>query len=169
MRRAARDFIERTVSRLAWAGPVYEFGSRVVNRQPRDLVDLRPVFEGAEYHGCDLVGGPGVDEVRDVCATGLAEGSAGVVVLAEVLEHLERPRDAMREVARVLRHGGLAIVTTLFRFPIHEWPGDFWRFTPPGLESLLREVGPGGVEHDDLDRDKCGVYGWARKEGRACG
>ena len=168
MRRAARDFLERTVSRLAWAGPVYEFGSRIVQGQPRELVDLRPLFGGAEYHGCDLVEGPGVDEVRDVYEPELPRESVGVVVLADLLEHLERPRAALAEAGRILRHGGLAIVTTLFRFPIHEYPGDFWRFTPAGLASVLEEVGPAVVKHDPLEWEKAGVYGFARKESSPC-
>jgi len=163
MRRAARDFLERTAARLKWAGPVYEFGSRQVPGQPAELIDLRPLFPLAEYHGCDIEPGPGVDQVRDVYATGLADGSAGVVVIAEILEHLERPRAALREIARILKPGGLVIATTLFRFPIHEYPGDFFRFTPPGLASVLGEVGPAATEHDPLEWEMCGVYGWARK------
>ena len=167
MRQAARDYIARTAARIgAWPGPVYEFGSAWVGQRP-ELVDLRPLFPGSEYHGCDISRGPGVDEFRDIYRTGLPRGAAGVVVIAEIIEHLERPRDALREVARILAPDGWVIATTLFRFPIHEYPGDFWRFTPTGLASVLRAVGPAEIEHDPLDREQCGVYGTARKKGGA--
>ena len=40
------------------------------------------------------------------------EGAFDVVVAAEVIEHLENPRFMIREIFRLLRPGGVAIVTT---------------------------------------------------------
>ena len=42
----------------------------------------------------------------------LADGSADVVVLSEVIEHLLRPELAVWEIARVLRPGGTLVLTT---------------------------------------------------------
>lgn len=166
MRNAARAFIEKTASEQQWTGPVYEFGARHVNGAKastgENLADLRRFFPNSDYVGCDIVRGRGVDEVRDVYATKLPDKTAGVVICAELFEHLTDPFAATAEMGRVLRSDGLLIVTTLFRFPIHEWPGDYWRFTPDGLGHILGAVGTAHIEHDMLDGNQVGVYGWCR-------
>jgi SAM-dependent methyltransferase len=64
------------------------------------------------------------------------------VVSDQVLEHLEgNPQRAFDESARVVEPGGLVVHTTCFVMPIHEEPGDFWRFTPKGLALLARTAG----------------------------
>jgi SAM-dependent methyltransferase len=61
------------------------------------------------------------------------------VVSDQVLEHVEgNPQAAIDETYRVLKPGGLAIHTTCFINPIHNYPGDFWRFTPDALRLLCR-------------------------------
>lgn len=58
----------------------------------------------------------------------------------QVLEHLEGdPQGAFDESWRVLRPGGIMIHTTVFIYPIHGSPGDYWRFTPDALRLLARK------------------------------
>jgi SAM-dependent methyltransferase len=65
------------------------------------------------------------------------DGSFDYVVSDQVLEHVAGdPQRAIDETFRVLRPGGLAIHATCFMNPIHEAPGDFWRFTPAALRLL---------------------------------
>jgi len=55
----------------------------------------------------------------------------------QVLEHVEGdPQQAINESWRVLRPGGICIHTTCFINPIHNQPGDYWRFTPNALKLL---------------------------------
>lgn len=62
------------------------------------------------------------------------------VVSDQVLEHVEgSPQQAVRETYRVLKPGGLAVLTTCFINPIHAAPSDFWRFTPAALKLLHKE------------------------------
>lgn len=136
MTNAVKHFAEIVSSRLDMAGPVYEFGS-LQDPAREDRADLRPLFPGLEYVGCDLVEGPGVDVVMNVEAPSLADASVGTVLVLETLEHVRFPNLAASECARILRPEGWAVFSTVFNFSLHMVPLDYWRFTPYGLALLL--------------------------------
>jgi len=59
---------------------------------------------------------------------------------------VEDLRSALDEVYRVLKPDGIVVVTSVMNFPIHEYPFDYWRFTPEGFKSLLKHF-----EHQYVD------------------
>jgi len=63
--------------------------------------------------------------------------SFNVVLCVEVLEHVEEPVAFVKEIVRVLRSGGLLILTIPFSARRHHTPNDFQRFTQEGLHHLL--------------------------------
>jgi len=70
----------------------------------------------------------------------LPDASFDGVLLTEVLEHCTDPKTAVGEVWRVLRPGGLLLVTSPYLWPEHGVEGeyrDYWRFTRDGWELLL--------------------------------
>jgi SAM-dependent methyltransferase len=67
--------------------------------------------------------------------------SADVVLATETLEHVPNPSNFMTEASRVLRGGGLIILTVPFAARWHFIPFDYWRFTPSGLRQLLSDSG----------------------------
>jgi len=120
-------------------GPVLEIGSLQV--QGEAVGDLRPLFPGKEYVGCDMQTGPGVDRIERLESLSLPDGWAGTVLCLNVFEHAWDFRRGAEEIRRVTAPGGLALVVTLFEFHIHAYPEDYWRFTPRALERLFDGFG----------------------------
>jgi SAM-dependent methyltransferase len=73
-------------------------------------------------------------------------------VMDQVLEHVNNPWKAVREVHRILKKGGWFINTTPFLIEIHEVPADYWRFTADALKELM------------ADFSHVEVYSWGNKK-----
>jgi len=116
--------------------PVVEFGSYQVEGQ-EGFADLRRFFPEANYLGCDMRPGPGVDRVEDVTAMSLEDASIGTILCLETFEHVFEVRKAFDEVFRVLQPGGVFVLTSPFHFRIHGYPDDYWRMTPSCLRRML--------------------------------
>jgi SAM-dependent methyltransferase len=91
------------------------------------------------------VRGPTVDVVATAYDVPLPDSEAQTVLLTEVLEHLERPADAVAECFRLLEPGGHIIATTPLFWPVHD-ARDFYRYTPRGLRYLFETAGFDVVE-----------------------
>jgi SAM-dependent methyltransferase len=80
----------------------------------------------------DILSFPGIDVVCDAHALPFGEGQFSGIVMLDVLHHLERPVDFLREATRVLRPGGvLAMIEpgmTTLSYPLyrylHQEPAD---------------------------------------------
>ncbi len=136
MRQSIRQFVEICVETLSLREPVCELGSFQVPGQ-EDTANLRDLFPDREYLGADRRGGPGVDIVADLHQLGFADERAGTVLILDTLEHVAFPQRALEEIHRVLHPQGTLILSSVLNFPIHNYPADYWRFTPEALHILL--------------------------------
>jgi SAM-dependent methyltransferase len=75
-----------------------------------------------------------------------AAGRFDLVLCTQVLEHLPDPAAATEEMARVLRPGGVLVLTAPQTWCLHEEPFDYFRFTRYGLGQLARDAGLEPVE-----------------------
>ena len=57
------------------------------------------------------------------------------------LEHIRNIKEAMDEIYRITKPGGLTIHRTLFSWRYHPCLHDYWRFTHEGLKTLFEDVG----------------------------
>ena len=71
----------------------------------------------------------------------LESGSCDAALATQVLEHVPEPAQLLREIARVLRPGGVLILTAPHIWELHEEPHDYFRFTRYGLAHLLTGAG----------------------------
>jgi len=102
------------------------------------FADLRPYFPGKKYIGADMLEGPGVDVILDMHNIDIPDGSAGTVLSLDTFEHVEYPRKALSEIYRILKPDGIFVLSSVMNFPIHDYPYDYWRFTPEAFKSLLK-------------------------------
>lgn len=77
---------------------------------------------------------------REANDTGIRDGIADTVVSSETLEHVENPESVVKEAFRILRDGGLCLVTTPWRNNI---PSDehIWSFEYEDIRGFFERAG----------------------------
>lgn len=93
------------------------------------------------YVGIDLDMSRIPNVVANVQLLPFCKGSAEAVLCTEVIEHCEDPTSVIRGIMRLLKPGGLIVLTAPMSWNMHYIPYDYWRFTRYGLERLLTEAG----------------------------
>lgn len=94
-----------------------------------------------EYSNLEILKNKNVDILGSVYDIPIAKNRIDIVVLFTVLEHLSEPKAAFTEVARVLKKGGYAAITTVQYWHTHNHPSDYLRYTKAGLEYYCKETG----------------------------
>ncbi len=94
-----------------------------------------------KYINLEIKKGLKVDIVGSVYKIPLKSFSTDVVTLFMVLEHLNRPLDALKECRRVLKKGGYLAITTVQYWHTHNHPSDYFRYTKMALQYLCKETG----------------------------
>jgi SAM-dependent methyltransferase len=160
---ANRHRVEGRTAQYLWADPLklerqslYDSLRTVAGVADGRLLDLgcgykpyRELFRQRVAHhiGVDL---STEGSAPDVLASGFAlpfiDACFETVLATQVLEHVPEPELLLREVARVLRPGGVLILTAPLTWPLHEEPFDYFRYTEYGLRYLLEKCGY-RVEH----------------------
>ncbi|MBY0527684.1 MAG: class I SAM-dependent methyltransferase [Gemmataceae bacterium] len=118
--------------------PILEIGSYQVAGQ-EEIANLRPLFPGKSFVGVDARPGAGVDFVADVERLPQPDASVGTVIAMNTFEHVRRFWRGFDEIHRVLRPDGALLVSCPFYFHVHDYPSDYWRFTPAALDLLLAD------------------------------
>jgi SAM-dependent methyltransferase len=81
----------------------------------------------------------------DLCAPLGDRERFDVVICEQVLEHVVDPCRAAENLRGLCMPGGHVVVSSPFLIRVHELPmygmGDYWRFTPRGLRTLLERAG----------------------------
>jgi hypothetical protein len=65
----------------------------------------------------------------------------GTAVCLNVLEHVQNPFRVFAALYQIMQPNSLLIVETVFSFPYHPSPQDYWRFTPDCLRYLGEQAG----------------------------
>jgi len=107
----------------------------------------RENFAHCQYIAHDFAQTPGVpygtiDVISDICSIPLPDGSFDVVLCTEVLEHVPEPVQALHEMHRLLKTGGMLILTAPLGSGQHQKPYHFYGgFTRFWYEHFLPRAG----------------------------
>jgi SAM-dependent methyltransferase len=98
----------------------------------------KPIFPNANYIGLDISPGPNVDiVVQKHYNWDMGDATYDLVISGQCLEHTEAFWLTAKEVERVCKTGGWVIVIVPWKWRIHPYPVDCWRFLPDGLRFLF--------------------------------
>jgi len=95
-----------------------------------------------EYIGADLRGN---EQAKVQFAPGerlpFEDASVDVVFSSQVLEHVEEVQEYLNECNRILKPGGLLLLSTHGYWTYHGYPDDFYRWTFHGLKRTIEKAG----------------------------
>lgn len=96
-----------------------------------------------EHIGCDVAQSDKreVDIICSATEIPVADGSFDTVLSTQVIEHVADHSAMLGEAYRVLKPGGVLILSGPMYWPLHEEPYDYFRFTEHGLRHLFSTVG----------------------------
>jgi SAM-dependent methyltransferase len=70
----------------------------------------------------------------------ISDGTYDVVLAGNVIEHVRRPWQWLKEVGRVCKQGGHVIIITPVSWAFHAAPVDCYRIYPDGMRALLEDA-----------------------------
>lgn len=121
------------------SGAVLDFGS---GSQPyRPLLVNCSEYVSLEYDTPSNRIRKAADIFYDGSRIPVADGIYDGLLSTQTLEHVPNPEIIVAEWARVLKSGGLLLITMPFMWPEHEMPYDFQRYSSSGLRLLLEQSG----------------------------
>ena len=156
----------RLMERVAQHEPIYDLGTS--SRFAKEMGFVEHLFQGKAYiaggyhsdplipHACDID-----CDVQDL--KNIPTESAGSMISLEVLEHVQDPVRCIAEAHRVLKRGGICLLSTPFMTGYHGKTkgsrdcsvhfvndhasyADYWRFTHEGLIHLFTQAGFSSIQ-----------------------
>lgn len=127
-------------------------GSRAAGARVLDVgCGVKPYYpffaDAASYVGVDVKENVDADLVGSVDALPVEDGTFDIVLCTQVLEHVDDPAGAVRELHRATAPGGRVLLSTHGVMLYHPNPQDYWRWTHTGLAFLFeREAAWESVE-----------------------
>ncbi|MFC1613188.1 methyltransferase domain-containing protein [Patescibacteria group bacterium] len=112
------------------------------NRYNKSREWLIPFLNDVEYKILDPVSDYNPDIVGDIHNLPFEDNSQDAIICIAVLEHVENPIKACKEIYRVLNPGGYCFVYVPFLFYYHAEKGyykDYWRFSADAIDILFKK------------------------------
>ncbi|MFC4255979.1 class I SAM-dependent methyltransferase [Croceibacterium xixiisoli] len=135
----ARTYADRMIADLTKAGGAPSRVLVVGGGQIGDGSAALYAASGIEIIAFDIYLSGDVTFVADAHAIPLRDKSVDAVWVQSVLEHVLDPVQAVAEIRRVLKPGGLLFADASFLWPVNEGAYDYTRWTPAGFRWLLRD------------------------------
>lgn len=101
-----------------------------LNQRPFDHIDPQYVIINPEK------GDPPIEDLPYI-----HRNSFGTATCLNVLEHVQNPFRVFAALYQVMQQNSLFIIETMFSFPYHPSPIDYWRYSPDCLRYLSESAG----------------------------
>ena len=138
-----RWYVNRFVENVARSLPT---GSSILDAGAGESI-YKKFFSHCNYKAIDLAVGESrwnyanLDYVGFLHEMPIENEMFDAVLCTQVLEHLEWPRESVKEMHRVIKPGGKLYMTVPMAQNEHQVPYDFFRYTSYGLESICKHAG----------------------------
>lgn len=129
------DFIRRVEkNNPGLKGKLLEIG-------PQERSFVREIFAKMQVDTFDVVNDYNPTYVGDITKVNdfIEDGSYDCVVCMDVIEHTLNPFSTVNEIRRILKEGGLLLISAPLNCRIHGPIPDCWRFTEHGWKVLLKD------------------------------
>jgi len=107
----------------------------------------KQLFNHCNYKSIDLAVGDSqwnyenLDYIAPLDNMPIEDATFDAVLCTQVLEHLKKPLESVKEMHRVLKPGGYLFLTVPMSQEEHQIPYDFFRYTSYGLKYICSEAG----------------------------
>jgi len=130
---------EKKATRIEYTAALEKFFANNNNFERNKLLEIsgKTDFIHNKFQNCTSTKFPEIDS-EDLP---YKDNTYDCVLMFQVLEHTKRPWLCVEETYRVLKPGGIAIFSAPFIYQVHDWPGDYFRFTIDGLISMSESAG----------------------------
>lgn len=134
IRKSVSDFLKKSAKKYDRDGIL------VLDIAPQIHEGAKAYFKRAKVETLDIDPNSGATYIGDITKYNefLPDEILDIIVCTEVLEHVLDPFSAIKEVYRLLKPGGVLLLTVPFNFRIHGPLPDCWRFSEHGLRELLK-------------------------------
>lgn len=133
-----RFYLNAMLSATEFYGRVLDIGGQKINKQGK-FSPLLSRVESWEFLNIDAETDPDYHCSAESIPVG--DGHFDIILLIEVLEHLERPEVVLKEISRVLKRDGKVIASMPFLTPLHGCPHDFQRWSPDKISMEFTKAG----------------------------
>jgi ubiquinone/menaquinone biosynthesis C-methylase UbiE len=135
-----KKFIDEKISIIAKEKDILDVGGG--ERFTKWLAEYKNLFLDTNYKTLDIDKSTGADIIGDIHDIPLKDNSMDAVICSSVLEHVENPALAIKEIYRILKPNGKLFVYVPSIYPYHARKNhysDYWRFFDDTLRILFRD------------------------------
>ena len=135
-----KKFIDEKMAEIATRKVILDVGGGT--RFTKWLSEYRDLFKNCDYRTMDYDNTTGADVVGDIHKIPLGDESIEAIICSSVLEHVENPIVAVKEMHRILKIDGVIFVHIPSIYPYHARKGhypDYWRFFDDTVSLLFKD------------------------------
>lgn len=106
------------------------------------LLKYKELFNGCNYKTLDCDNATGADIIGNIHNMPIKSESIDAIICSSVLEHVENPHIAVKEMFRILKNNGKIFVYVPSIYPYHARKNhyqDYWRFFDDSLRLLFKD------------------------------